>query len=55
MLFYLYHIAHANANLGPETKLEILVCVIKFHQTQTLGVFSTIETNDTHWIRKRKR
>ena len=29
----------------------MLVCVIA-SQLQTLGVLSTIETNDTHWIRK---
>ena len=33
----------------------MLVCVIANPlQTQKLGVLSTIETNDTHWKRKRK-
>ena len=52
MLFCCHHIANANASIGPEAKLAMLVWVIASPwQTQTLSVHSTIETNDTLWIR----
>ena len=110
MLFCLYHITNANASLGPEAKVAMLVCVIASplkiqtlrapahlvfafvlvliffdvcRYVPSLGVSSTtennesqmhrrrkskreryvckgpsvcfvIETNDTHWIRKRQ-
>ena len=56
MLFCLFCIANANASLGPEAKLAMLVCVIaSASQMETLGVFRIIDTNGTHWIHKRKR
>ena len=53
MLYCLYHIENVNASFGPESKLIMLVCIIT-NPSQMLGVLSTIASNDTHWIRKRK-
>ena len=47
--------ANAIASLGPEAKFAMVVCITTGpSQTQMLGVLSIIESNDTHWIRKRK-
>ena len=53
-----YPLQHCKCDckFGPEAKFAMVVCVTASPlQTQMLGVLSIIDSNDTHWIRKRKR